>query len=196
MIFQIIKRETCPVVKWKNGAGWTTNLLAYPPAAGIDNFDWRVSLAKLEFKATYSVFAGIDRIQILLNGRGLRLKCEGETHALQPHQSLAFSGDALLQAEPDGCCEALNIMVRRGIYRVTHEIFNADFKTQLNHADYVMYVVEGLFSLRMPDGNISQLGAGDLLHIQHDGYMLQTTATANAVIVAIQFSMVQEHHAS
>ena len=48
-------------VSWKNGGGSTTEIAVFPPDAGFDDFDWRVSLATVAADGPFSAFPGIER---------------------------------------------------------------------------------------------------------------------------------------
>ncbi|UGA36971.1 HutD family protein [Chromobacterium haemolyticum] len=41
----LIRLQDCPPSPWKNGGGSTRQLLISPAGAGLDDFDYRVSLA-------------------------------------------------------------------------------------------------------------------------------------------------------
>jgi environmental stress-induced protein Ves len=38
---------------WKNGGGSTTQIAVFPPDAGFEEFDWRVSLATIPMTARF-----------------------------------------------------------------------------------------------------------------------------------------------
>ena len=45
-------------MRWKNGAGWTSEILRAPD---VDDWDWRLSIAEIEADAPFSAFPGVDR---------------------------------------------------------------------------------------------------------------------------------------
>ena len=47
---------------WKNGGGSTREIVCRPPGAGMDSFEWRVSIATIAQSGPFSVFAGVDRV--------------------------------------------------------------------------------------------------------------------------------------
>ena len=79
---------------WKNGGGVTREVAAYPPGAGLDDFDWRVSMATVEAGGPFSVFPGVDRVLAVLEGR-LALAIDGARadRAWPGLPPLAFPGD-------------------------------------------------------------------------------------------------------
>lgn len=99
--------------RWRNGAGWTREIVAVP-ATG--DWDWRLSIAEIERDAPFSQFPGVDRELVLLAGQGLSLHFEdGECHALHPpHGRLRFSGERVVRGELlDGPTQDFNLMWRR-----------------------------------------------------------------------------------
>jgi environmental stress-induced protein Ves len=105
---------------WKNGGGVTREIAASPPGAGIDAFDWRVSIAEVSAGGPFSTFSGVDRFLTVIEGSGIRLEVAGmEPVSLDTASPpYAFSGDAACGAElTGGPIRDLNVMVRRGVYR-------------------------------------------------------------------------------
>lgn len=64
------------VAPWKNGGGETREIAAFPPGAGFDDFDWRLSIATIAEDGAFSAFPGIDRTLILLSGNGVALRLD------------------------------------------------------------------------------------------------------------------------
>jgi environmental stress-induced protein Ves len=107
-----------PAMPWKNGGGTTREIACVPAGAGLDAFDWRVSIAQIGASGPFSAFPGIDRVITLLDGGGVRLR--GRDGAIDrrldtPLQPFTFSGDVAIDAELlAGECHDLNVMTRRG----------------------------------------------------------------------------------
>ncbi|MDF1486497.1 HutD family protein [Ramlibacter sp. H39-3-26] len=110
-----------PATPWKNGGGTTREIACWPPGAGLDAFDWRVSVATIAAGGPFSAFPGVERQIMLLDGAGVRLRSAHGAidHALAtPWQPFAFSGDAVLDCELlGGASSDLNLMARRGRVR-------------------------------------------------------------------------------
>jgi environmental stress-induced protein Ves len=106
---------------WKNGGGTTREIVCCPPGAGMDGFDWRVSIATIDRPGPFSAFAGVDRTIMLLEGVGVRLRSHDGAidHALDvPLAPFAFSGDLALDCELlGGTSTDFNVMTRRGRLR-------------------------------------------------------------------------------
>jgi environmental stress-induced protein Ves len=108
---------------WKNGGGETVEIAVFPEGAGLGDFDWRVSMARVEGDGPFSSFPGIDRTLAILDGAGIVLEVEGHaarrlTCETPPH---SFPADAPTAAAL--IAEAVtdfNVMSRRG--RVDHTV--------------------------------------------------------------------------
>ena len=101
-------------MQWKNGAGWTSEVLRVPDC---EHWDWRLSIADVEADAPFSAFLGVDRWLVLLSGNGMRLRFDdGRTQTLlPPHGEAQFSGERPLTGELlDGPSRDFNLMWRRG----------------------------------------------------------------------------------
>lgn len=116
-------RSTLSATPWKNGGGVTREIVCLPPGAGMDSFDWRVSIAHIESSGPFSTFAGVDRVITLLEGTGVRLQSTDGAfdHALAtPLVPFAFVGEAPVAGTLlDGDCHDLNVMTRRAACRAT-----------------------------------------------------------------------------
>jgi len=107
---------------WKNGGGTTREIAAFPADAGLDAFDWRVSIAEVASDGPFSPFPGIDRTLTLLTGDGILLRVDGtETRLIPGSAPFAFAGDKPAGATLlGGPVTDLNVMTRRG--RITHRV--------------------------------------------------------------------------
>lgn len=100
---------------WKNGSGRTAEIAVYPPGSDFATFHWRASIAEVERDSAFSVFAGVDRILVLLSGGGVRLTGEGDPIELRlPLEPVAFAGDVPLRCELlSGRVRDFNLLLRR-----------------------------------------------------------------------------------
>lgn len=106
---------------WKNGGGVTREVAAQPPGAGMDGFDWRVSIADVGTDGPFSLFPDIDRTLTILSGGGIALDIDGGAHDLLPGRPFAFPGDRPASATLlGGPVTDLNVMSRRGT--VSHQV--------------------------------------------------------------------------
>ncbi len=104
--------------RWRNGAGFTRELLAWPTAA-----DWqlRISVADIDADAAFSAFPGVERWFAVLEGAGVVLQLpEGRTVVDGDSAPLRFAGEAApVCTLVDGPTRDLNLMARRGSGRAT-----------------------------------------------------------------------------
>jgi environmental stress-induced protein Ves len=101
---------------WKNGAGETIEVAISPASAGLDDFEWRISMATVAANGPFSTFPGIDRTLSLLEGNGLRLEIDGTpaVELMTTSAPLAFAADVPVHARPiSGPVADLNVMTRR-----------------------------------------------------------------------------------
>ncbi|MFI6337529.1 HutD family protein [Streptomyces sp. NPDC050535] len=103
-------------VPWKNGAGVTREIAVRPEGAGMDDFDWRVSLAEVAADGPFSAFPGIDRTLTLVEGAGMDLTVGGERRLVDSRYTPGdFRGDVPTDCRLlDGPVVNLNVMWRRG----------------------------------------------------------------------------------
>src|SRR5688572_14445639 len=74
---RILRAENYRRMRWKNGGGETAEIAVSPEGAGLDDFDWRVSMARVDTNGPFSVFPGVDRTLSILDGEGILLSVEG-----------------------------------------------------------------------------------------------------------------------
>lgn len=100
--------------RWKNGLGWTREVVRWPLAG--EDWDWRISIAEVDKGGPFSSFPGVERELVLLSGEGMRLNFEdGESVELHPpHDRHRFVGERALEAELlGGPTHDFNLMWRR-----------------------------------------------------------------------------------
>ncbi|TWI66220.1 hypothetical protein IP91_02032 [Pseudoduganella lurida] len=108
---------------WKNGGGCTTEILASPPGATLDDFDFRISLATIAHSGPFSLFPGVDRTLSLVDGGGVVLDVGNERQvALSDREPVvAFPGEIAVSATVDGSPTTdFNVMTRRA--RCSHQV--------------------------------------------------------------------------
>lgn len=119
----IIRAADYRVMPWKNGGGTTTEIIVSPDGAGLDDFDWRISMARVEGSGPFSGFAGVDRTLAVLEGEGIVLDIAGRVPAelIKASSPLSFPADVPTTAALiSGPITDLNVMTRRG--RVSHTV--------------------------------------------------------------------------
>jgi environmental stress-induced protein Ves len=120
---RILRAAEYRSMPWKNGGGVTTEIAVSPTGAGLDDFDWRVSMARVELSGPFSQFAGIDRTLAVLEGEGIVLDIAGRspTTVTRASDPLSFPADVPTAAALiGGPITDLNVMTRRS--RMTHSV--------------------------------------------------------------------------
>lgn len=110
---QVIPANEYRRERWKNGLGWTREIVRVPDGG---DWSWRLSIAEIEKDAGFSSFPGVERELVLLQGNGLRLRFDdGEVQTLQPpHGRSRFDGERVVTGElVDGLTHDFNLMWRR-----------------------------------------------------------------------------------
>lgn len=127
MTLQRFACKALPSTPWKNGGGTTREIAVWPPEAGLGMFDWRVSIGTVAANGPFSMFPGMDRTIVLLDGAGMRLRsADGSVaHRLdEPHEPFAFSGDAAVDCILiGGPASDFNVMTRRDGWVVDVRVF-------------------------------------------------------------------------
>lgn len=110
---RIVRAKDYKRGRWKNGAGWTSEVHREPDA---DDWKWRLSIAEVETDVPFSSFPGMERQLVLLDGAGMRLRFDdGKVQELRPpFESLQFSGDRPVVCELlEGPTRDFNLMWKR-----------------------------------------------------------------------------------
>ncbi len=115
-ISKVLPASSYNRMRWKNGAGWTSEILRVPDH---DDWHWRLSIAEIETDAPFSTFQGVERELVLLSGNGLRLRFDDDStggvhELLPPHDKLRFAGEYAAVGELiDGPTRDFNLMWKR-----------------------------------------------------------------------------------
>lgn len=147
---QRFSRASLPAMPWKNGGGTTQEIVSWPEGAGLDGFGWRASIATIAAAGPFSVFAGVDRSIMLLEGDGVRLYThDGRIeHRLDvPGRPFAFSGDDAIDCTLlGGPSNDFNVMTRHGQWRADVQVL--DHATAMEAAPHgVLLALRGTWRL-------------------------------------------------
>lgn len=108
----ILRFAELPVVPWRNGGGVTREVVT-SRGSGPHGFDWRISIADVSQPGPFSVFPGVDRVIILVEGERMDLVVDGVVHVLGLHEPFRFDGASPSScALPAGPTRDLNVMTR------------------------------------------------------------------------------------
>ena len=101
---------------WKNGGGVTAEIAVYPEHTGLDDFEWRLSMATVASAGPFSLFAAVDRTLAVLEGEGIVLSLDEQAELTLTRTSppFAFAADRQCSARLiSGPIVDLNLMTRR-----------------------------------------------------------------------------------
>lgn len=151
-------------IAWKNGGGEAEDIASAPADASWDAMDWRVSRAWIAASGPFSVFPGIDRTFLVVEGDGVELSPDGHPPVrLDPSSPpYAFPGDVATGCRLLGSpVTAFNVMSRRGRWR--HDVARSALAgtTELPGAATatLAMVLRGAARLQAPDEGV--LAAAD-----------------------------------
>ncbi|HHZ10702.1 MAG TPA: HutD family protein [Rhizobiales bacterium] len=176
---------------WKNGGGVTTEIAVFPPGAGLNDFAWRISMARVEVDGPFSLFPGVDRTLVLLDGKALVLSVAGNgVHRLsRPYDIVAFPADVAASARLGaGPVTDLNVMTRRGVCEAEVRLLTVSGEQRLDPVDAVTAVLAEGNGLRAgSDGRVFALGRRDaLLFSPGEAAVLTAAEPCPAVVIAIR----------
>ena len=186
---RILRAAAYRVMPWKNGGGTTTEIAVSPDGAGLDDFDWRVSMARVETSGPFSSFAGIDRTLSVLEGDGVVLDIAGQTPARLTAASapLAFPGDVPTGATLiGGPITDLNVMTRRGCmaHKVERRPLSAEIRLVPQADITLVLAVDAGVTLFTDDA--SSLGPFDTLVLDRGGPELRFQPKGQGLLFVIE----------
>jgi environmental stress-induced protein Ves len=134
-------------VPWKNGGGSTIQIAVFPPDAGFDDFDWRVSLATISEDGAFSAFPGIERTLALVDGHGMTLEIDGEATLLSKADPVAvFDGESRVVAKLNrGPSTDFNVMTRldRCYHQFGRRVLSGESRFVARAPVTVLFLAEG-----------------------------------------------------
>jgi environmental stress-induced protein Ves len=163
MTLHVFNRAQLPAVPWKNGGGVTREIVASPRGAGLDAFAWRVSIADVSTDGPFSVFEGVDRVLMLLEGNGVALR-GGDGRIVrrldEPFVPFAFPGDARITSSLlAGPSVDFNVMTRRALARADVRIVRASEALDAFESG-VLFAARGRWVVRLSDGDSGDRAIG------------------------------------
>jgi environmental stress-induced protein Ves len=107
----VMRLEDTTPQRWRNGGGWTRELLAWPSA---NAWRVRVSVADIESDGPFSAFPGVRRFFAVLEGAGVELTVDASPiRVMRADPAVQFDGAATTTCRMlDGATRDLNLMVR------------------------------------------------------------------------------------
>ena len=161
MSVRLVKPADFKLMPWKNGRGTTTELFREDDAEGML---WRLSAADVIEAGDFSVFSGVDRVLMLLEGQGFDLDFgeNGRASVFEPLVPVRFSGDWTTRAENvRGPSRDLNLMLAGG--RAVAEVSVVRGSAAAPLADRSLFLAtDGSFRIAVGSSEY-HLAAGELL---------------------------------
>ena len=150
-----------PAEPWRNGGGLTRVVAVALDEAGEPL--WRVSAADIVRAAPFSIFAGQDRIAVLIGGERLALEgADGTVEFERPGSLAAFPGERALAARaPARPARLWNVMVRRGRVRAEVRAHRGPEALLPAGADALLFVAEGEAAASFAGGFETRIPAGE-----------------------------------
>ena len=191
MTRQIVSRDDARAMPWKNGGGSTAEIATRPPGAGLDDFEWRASIATIGRDGPFSAFPGVDRTLVLLSGPGVRFVIEGNPVVLDaPCATTTFSGDVTVECTLlDGPTSDFNFMWRRA--QATAQVgVTATARTLPAARSLLCHAVQGQWTCAFAGAAEVVVDSGDTLVIDDedaaDGLrMVPGSHPAAAIVIAV-----------
>ncbi|MCP3371897.1 HutD/Ves family protein [Bradyrhizobium cajani] len=164
----LLKSEDYTRSPWKNGGGVFTDIAdahrADSPAKDWDSLLWRFASTPIVAPGPFSHMPGIDRLQMVVGGRGLVLKAPGqEFDEREPFTTVRFPGELAIVTELEaGPVEVVNLMARRGAVEIELEALRARGDRVLSAGTHLIHAPRGDCSIRLGGESFAIPGGGTL----------------------------------
>ncbi|WP_375305520.1 HutD family protein [Bradyrhizobium sp. A11] len=156
---------------WKNGGGIFTDIAgawrAEAAAKDWSSLLWRFASTPIVAPGPFSHMPGIDRLQMVVTGRGLVLKSPTqEFDEREPFTTVRFTGEMeIVTALEDGPVEVVNLMARRGAAEIELVALMDPGTRQLAAGTHLVYAARGDCRVRL-DGAEFSLSHEDTLKVE------------------------------
>ncbi|EIM30472.1 HutD/Ves family protein [Microvirga lotononidis] len=184
---RVIRNHDLIRVPWKNGGGTTAEVAAFPEGATFETFGWRVSMADVASDGPFSLFPGIDRTLIVVEGDGIELDVEGIAYTLDSASpKLSFSGDDITTGHLlSGPIRDLNVMTRCGRFRHRTRFVESGVALLAEETTVAFLVpLDGPFDVTL-DSTIHSLEALDTLMLDAMQELILLSGTGRAVLIEL-----------
>jgi len=145
---------------WKNGGGTTIDI--------ADNGDvWRFGRTPIVAPGPFSDYAGFDRAQVLVAGRGLVLETpEGEIDVRLPLKPVRFAGETPIRSRLEaGPVEVVNLIGARSAVRIALQVLMRDVAQTVAPGTHIVYAATGAAALEV-DGEGYRLAPDHALRVE------------------------------
>jgi environmental stress-induced protein Ves len=191
-VVKVVRASKCRTTAWKNGGGSTTEIAVAPLGASLDDFDWRVSMARVACDGPFSEFAGIDRTLVILKGGGLTLAIgDAAPVALDSNsEPVHFPGDTPTSARLlAGEIIDLNVMTRRGRFEHRLRRIREPARCDFEGYDVALAIAcGGAVELSLPHEKIA-LAEGDaaiLMRVDDGPFTIALAGSSDCCLVLLR----------
>jgi environmental stress-induced protein Ves len=184
---RVLRNADLVRVPWKNGHGTTAEVAAFPESSGFDTFGWRISMADVASDGPFSIFPGIDRTLIVVEGDGIELDVEGIAYRLDgTSPKLSFSGDDITTGRLlSGPIRDLNVMTRRRQFRHRTRFVESGVALLAEETCAAFLVAfDSPFDVTL-DSTIHSLQLLDVLMLEATQDLILLSGTGRAILVEI-----------
>jgi environmental stress-induced protein Ves len=189
----LLKSEDYTRAPWKNGGGVFTDIAdAHRPDAPAKDWDsliWRFASTPIVAPGPFSYMPGIDRLQMVIGGRGLVLKARGqEFDEREPFTTVRFTGELEIVTELEaGPVEVVNLMARRGAAEIELLALREPGQRSLAAGTHLVYAARGDCSIRL-DGEACAIPNGATLRVELTAATKLALVTGLAVLGSIRIA--------
>jgi environmental stress-induced protein Ves len=187
----LLKSEDYARSPWKNGGGIFTDIAdAHRPGSPVKDWDsllWRFAATPIVAPGPFSHMPGIDRLQMVVGGRGLVLKSPTqEFDEREPFTTVRFTGEHAIVTELEaGPVEVVNLMARRGAAEIDLLALRELGERRLSAGTHLVYAARGDCSIRL-DGADFAISHENTLKVELAGASTLALVAGLAVLGSIQ----------
>ncbi|MBW7971439.1 HutD family protein [Bradyrhizobium sp. BR 10289] len=151
----LLKSEDYTRSPWKNGGGIFTDIAgayrAGSPTRDWNSLLWRFASTPIVAPGPFSHMPGIDRLQMVVGGRGLVLKSPTqEFDEREPFTTVRFTGEMeIVTALEAGPVEVVNLMARRGAAEIELVALKEPADRSLPAGTHLVYAASGDCGIRL-----------------------------------------------
>jgi environmental stress-induced protein Ves len=186
----LLKPEDYTRSPWKNGGGIFTDIAdAHRADSSVRDWDsllWRFASTPIVAAGPFSHMPGIDRLQMVVGGRGLVLKSPTqEFDEREPFTTVRFTGELEIVTElQEGPVEVVNLMGRRGAVALELEALRAPGDRGLPAGTHLIYAAHGDCDIRL-DGTDFAISHENTLKVELTGASTLALVSGLAVLGSI-----------
>jgi len=187
----LLKSEDYTRSPWKNGGGIFTDIAdahrADAPVKDWDSLLWRFASTPIVAPGPFSYMPGIDRLQMVVGGRGLVLKSPTqEFDEREPFTTVRFTGELEIATRlEEGPVEVVNLMGRRGAVALELEALREPGERRLSAGTHLIYAARGDCSVRL-EGTDFAISHDNTLKVELTGASTLALVSGLAVLGSIR----------